>query len=101
MIEVFNFIYKQTNKVNMSRLSVQVLIIAPNEHQLNQNGLLKFQAGLLEKFLYGLHQLPAALGVIVTKLHVDTVSLHFLFSLYIYIYICNIMYVLQRTSVYL
>ena len=81
MIEVFNFIYKQTNKVNMSRLSVQVLIIAPNKHQLNQNGLLKFQTGKLEKILHSSHQLQAAFGVIVTNLHEDTVSLHFLFSL--------------------
>ena len=74
----------------MSRLSVQVLIVAPNEHQPNQNGLLKFQTGQLEKFLYSLHQMQTAFGVIVTNLHVDTVSLHFHFSL-------NIMYVLQRT----
>ena len=73
----------------MSRLSVQVLIIALNMHQLNQNGLLKFQTGQLEKGLYSLHQLPAAFGVIVTSLHEDTVSLHFSFQ--------HIMYVLQRT----
>ena len=96
MIEVFNFIYKQTNKVNMSRLSIQVLIIAPNKPQLNQNGLLKFQTGQLEKILYSLHQLPAAFCVIVTKLHVDTVSLHFLFSL-----LCMYLKGLKSTLVYL
>ena len=65
----------------MYRLSVQVLIIALNKHQLNQNGLLKFQAGQLEKILHSLHQSPAAVGIIVANLHVDTVSLYFLFSL--------------------
>ena len=70
----------------MYRLSVQVLIIAPNKHQSNQNGLLKFQTGQLEIILYSLHQIPAAFGAIVTNLHVDTVSLHFIFSLYICMY---------------
>ena len=90
MIEVFNFIYKQTNKVNMSRLSIQVLIIAPNKPQLNQNGLLKFQTGQLEKkILYSLHQLPAAFCVIVTKFTCRYSQFTFSFQL--------IMYVLERT----
>ena len=97
MIEVFNFIYKGTNKVNMYRLSVQVLIVAPNEHQLNQNGLLKFQTGQLEKkILYSLHQMQAAFGVIVTNSLEDTVSLYFLFSL-----LCMYFRGLKSTSVYL
>ena len=90
MIEVFNFIYKQTNKVNMSRLSVQVLIIAPNKHQLNQNGLLKFQTGKLEKNSLQFTSIASCFRCYSDYLHEDTISLHFLFSLYI-------MYVLQRT----
>ena len=65
----------------MYRSSVQVLIIAPNMHQLNQNGLLKFQTGQLEKVLYSSHQLPAAFSVIVTNLYVDTVTFTFSFQL--------------------
>ena len=52
---------------------------------------LKFQTG------QKIYQLSAAFGVIVTNLLVDTVSLHFLFSLYICMYFKG----LKSTSVYL
>ena len=82
----------------MYRLSVQVLIIALNKHQMNQNGLLKFQTGQLEK--NSLQFTPIASSELLqcysNYLHEDTVSLHFLFSL-----LCMYFKRLKSTSVYL